>query len=57
MKWNKKICIEHITQLKSPLEETMQLQGKLQGNGHKTTLGQVAERLRGILSKSRPPEE
>lgn len=44
IKWNKKICLEYITQLKSPLEEQMG------SNGQKPN---IIDRLRQVISK--PP--
>jgi hypothetical protein len=42
LKWDKKTCIEHITQLKSPLEN------KTNGQGNLSTL---AQKLRRALGK------
>lgn len=46
IKWNKKICIEHITQLKSPFEE--QQFGR---NGQNPKLRQIADRLRATITQ------
>jgi len=48
IKWNKKICIQHITELKSPFEEQ-----RLGGNGSKPRLSQIADRLRQLTVKGR----
>jgi len=48
IKWNKKICIEHITQLKDPLENM--------GKGGQANLSPIAQTLRGIGNKLRMPK-
>ena len=40
IKWTKKDTIKHITELKSPFEE------RFSGNGQKSRIGQIADRLR-----------
>jgi len=48
IKWNKKICIQHITELKSPFEER-----RLGTNGAKPRLSQIADTLRQITEKGK----
>lgn len=47
LKWNKKICIQYIQELRSPLEES----AGFSGDGNKPKLSQIADRLRQIVAK------
>lgn len=46
IKWNKRICITHLTELRSPFEER-----RFGSNGDKPRLSQMAERLRQMTAK------
>ncbi len=48
LKWNRKICIEYITQLKSPLEDF-----KTSLNADNSLLSKVRQRLGGQISTRR----
>jgi len=47
IKWNKKICIEHITQLKDPLENM--------GKEGQANLSPLTQKLRELSAKFRMP--
>ena len=44
IKWNKKICVEHITELKSPLEAIVKPQ---------SSMGGLAEKIRAVAKRIR----
>ena len=43
IKWNKKICIQHITELKDPFEQQ-------NSNGNQPRLSQIAQRFRQTIT-------
>jgi len=53
MKWNKKICVEYLTKMRSPIEETMNLQSSgvspmdVQGNAMAKLLEEAKARRGG----------
>ena len=55
VKWNKKICIEKITEspmLPSPLEES----AGMGGSGQQSRFQQMADRVRQLMGGGKPPE-